>query len=245
MHSLGRRARWVIWSGSDRRMLQGTVPARWLWLIVGGWLSCAANVQAAAAAANAMAQNQAAFGRLASNAAALQQAVASANAVAAQMGNANAVNAAAVQALGMHSKAFANLAQNPQAFAAIASNPQAFAALSNHPQAFAAMSANPQAFAQYSGNVAASELVRRGMLDALSSDYVPASLLQAAFLLRHGFGLPMSEAMAPVTRNPARLLGLTDRGAIAPGLRADLVRVREVGATPTVVGVWVAGERIA
>jgi alpha-D-ribose 1-methylphosphonate 5-triphosphate diphosphatase len=97
----------------------------------------------------------------------------------------------------------------------------------------------------HSGNVAAAELVERGLLDAFSSDYVPASLLQATFLLREGFGLPMPEAVAAVTRNPARLLGLADRGTIAPGSRADLVRVREVGTTPTVVQVWSAGRRIA
>ena len=97
----------------------------------------------------------------------------------------------------------------------------------------------------HSGNVSAAEMVEAGLLDVFSSDYVPASLLQAAFLLREGFGLPMAEAIAPVTRHPARLLGLADRGMIAPGLRADLVRVREIGATPTVVGTWVAGERIA
>lgn len=97
----------------------------------------------------------------------------------------------------------------------------------------------------HSGNVAAAEIVAAGLLDAFSSDYVPASLLQAAFRLRDGFGLAMPEAIAPVTRNPARLLGLADRGSIAPGLRADLVRVREIGATPTVLGAWVAGERVA
>jgi alpha-D-ribose 1-methylphosphonate 5-triphosphate diphosphatase len=96
----------------------------------------------------------------------------------------------------------------------------------------------------HSGNVAAAELIERGLLDAFSSDYVPASLLQAAFLLREGFGLPMPEAIAPVTRNPARLLGLTDRGRIAPGARADLVRVREIDVTPTALAVWRQGCRI-
>lgn len=97
----------------------------------------------------------------------------------------------------------------------------------------------------HSGNVSAAELAERGLLDAFSSDYVPASLLHAAFILREGFGAPMNEAIAPVTRNPARLLGLVDRGRIAAGLRADLVRVREVGTTPTVVEVWSQGRRIA
>jgi alpha-D-ribose 1-methylphosphonate 5-triphosphate diphosphatase len=96
----------------------------------------------------------------------------------------------------------------------------------------------------HSGNVAAAELVERGLLDAFSSDYVPASLLHAAFLLREGFGIPLPQAIAPITRNPAALLGLHDRGSIAPGLRADLVRVREIGATPAVVAVWREGQRI-
>ncbi|MEK0085700.1 alpha-D-ribose 1-methylphosphonate 5-triphosphate diphosphatase [Benzoatithermus flavus] len=97
----------------------------------------------------------------------------------------------------------------------------------------------------HSGNVAAAELVEHGLLDVFSSDYVPASLLQAAFLLREGFGIPMPDAIAPVTRIPADLLGLGDRGRIAPGARADLVRVREIGVTPTVLAVWREGWRIA
>jgi alpha-D-ribose 1-methylphosphonate 5-triphosphate diphosphatase len=97
----------------------------------------------------------------------------------------------------------------------------------------------------HSGNVAAAELVEHGLLDAFSSDYVPASLLQAAFLLHEGWGIPMPDAIAPVTRTPADLLGLEDRGRIAPGACADLVRVREVGTTPTVLSVWREGRRIA
>lgn len=97
----------------------------------------------------------------------------------------------------------------------------------------------------HSGNVPAADLVERGLLDVLSSDYVPASLLHAAFLLHQGFGIAMPEAIAPVTRAPADLIGLADRGRLAPGLRADLIRVREVGGTPTVVAVWREGRRIA
>ena len=60
----------------------------------------------------------------------------------------------------------------------------------------------------HSGNVSAAELVEHGLLDVFSSDYVPASLLHAAFLLHEGFGIPLPEAIAPVTRTPAALLGL-------------------------------------
>lgn len=96
----------------------------------------------------------------------------------------------------------------------------------------------------HSGNVSAAELARLDLLDVLSSDYVPASLLHAAFMLQNeGFGLP--KAVATVTRNPARMVGLHDRGEIAVGLRADYMRVRVVSGIPVVLGVWKAGNRIA
>jgi alpha-D-ribose 1-methylphosphonate 5-triphosphate diphosphatase len=97
----------------------------------------------------------------------------------------------------------------------------------------------------HSGNVSALELARAGLLDALSSDYVPVSLLHAAFKLADDIQLPLPDAVAMVTRNPAAMIGLADRGAIAPGLRADLIRVRRTGATPSVVAVWRAGVRVA
>lgn len=96
----------------------------------------------------------------------------------------------------------------------------------------------------HSGNVAAATLAGEGLLDAFSSDYVPTSLAQSVFLLRD-MGWAMPEAAAPVTRNPARMLGLEDRGRIAPTLRADLVQVREIEGAPAVRGVWREGRRIA
>lgn len=96
----------------------------------------------------------------------------------------------------------------------------------------------------HSGNVSAAELARAGLLDVLSSDYVPASLLHAAFLLqREGFDLP--NAIATVSRNPALMVGLADRGEIALELRADFLRVRVVNDIPVVLGVWKAGQQIA
>ncbi|WP_085316673.1 alpha-D-ribose 1-methylphosphonate 5-triphosphate diphosphatase [Derxia lacustris] len=97
----------------------------------------------------------------------------------------------------------------------------------------------------HSGNVAAAELARAGVLDALSSDYVPGSLLQAAWRLVGDAGLALPAAVRCVTRAPALACRLPDRGALAPGLRADLVRVREVGGLPVAVETWVAGRRVA
>jgi alpha-D-ribose 1-methylphosphonate 5-triphosphate diphosphatase len=96
----------------------------------------------------------------------------------------------------------------------------------------------------HSGNVAAAALARADLLDALSSDYVPASLLHAAFLLQRE-GLKLPKAIATVSRNPARMAGLTDRGEIALGLRADFLRVRMVDDVPVVIETWKAGTRIA
>ena len=84
----------------------------------------------------------------------------------------------------------------------------------------------------HSGNVAAVTLAKLGLLDSLSSDYVPASLLMAAFRLVPEAGFSIPQAMATVSLNPARAAGLADRGEIAPGLRADLVQVRLVGEQP-------------
>lgn len=96
----------------------------------------------------------------------------------------------------------------------------------------------------HSGNVAAAELADAGLLDVLSSDYVPSSLLDAAWRL-HGRGYELPAALATVTTTPARLLGLTDRGEIAPGRRADLVRVRAATHGPVVRRVWRAGRVVA
>ena len=97
----------------------------------------------------------------------------------------------------------------------------------------------------HSGNVSARQLAEEGLLDALSSDYVPVSLLHGAFQLHRELDMPLPHAIAPVSRNPAAMIGLDDRGAIAPGLRADLVRARLIGETPAVVAVWREGDRVA
>lgn len=97
----------------------------------------------------------------------------------------------------------------------------------------------------HSGNVAAEELAQNGLVDVLSSDYAPSSLLYGAFLLEKKAATPLHEAVRTVTLNPARLVGLKDRGSIECGKRADLIRVRVVEDLPLVNTVWRAGIRIA
>ncbi|OYT87523.1 MAG: phosphonate metabolism protein PhnM [Burkholderiales bacterium PBB6] len=97
----------------------------------------------------------------------------------------------------------------------------------------------------HSGNVSAIELAREGVLDALSSDYVPSSLLQAAWRLQADAGFSLPEAVAVVSRRPALASGLNDRGELAVGLRADVLRVRQVGTLPVVREVYARGRRVA
>ncbi len=101
----------------------------------------------------------------------------------------------------------------------------------------------------HSGNVAAAELARAGLLDILSSDYVPGSLLSAVMQLVQDQVLALHQAVATVTCNPARAAGMPDRGELAPGLRADLVQVHMAelpdGNRQAVVrGVWREGRRV-
>lgn len=98
----------------------------------------------------------------------------------------------------------------------------------------------------HSGNIAARDLAEQGVLDVLSSDYVPLSLLHAPFVLSDTIeGLSLPEAIAMVSATPARTVGLKDRGRIAVGLRADLVRVQRNDGVPISRAVWRQGRRIA
>ena len=95
----------------------------------------------------------------------------------------------------------------------------------------------------HSGNVSAADLARAGHLDILSSDYVPAGLLAGAMILARIWD-DLPRAIATVTANPAEAAALTDRGRIAPGLRADLIRFRLMDDTPVIRATWVRGERV-
>ena len=101
----------------------------------------------------------------------------------------------------------------------------------------------------HSGNVSAIELARMGLVDILSSDYVPGSLLSAMVRLTEAAGLTLPQAVALVSHNPALSVGLRDRGLIAQGMRADVVQVRMTPLTPerqqpVVRGVWRGGVRV-
>jgi alpha-D-ribose 1-methylphosphonate 5-triphosphate diphosphatase len=122
------------------------------------------------------------------------------------------------------------------------------AARASHDQGLAVLMGAPNLVrgGSHSGNVAAAELASLGLLDVVSSDYAPASLIHAAFLLADTIdGIDLPGAVATVTANPARAAGLDDRGVIATGKIADLVRVSKTDCHPILRGVWRAGVRVA
>lgn len=97
----------------------------------------------------------------------------------------------------------------------------------------------------HSGNVSAFDLASSGLLDVLSSDYVPSSTLQGVFMLRDGIpDMTLPRAAALATANPANVVGLEDRGEIVVGKRADFIRVREIEGVAVVCGTWREGHRV-
>jgi len=101
----------------------------------------------------------------------------------------------------------------------------------------------------HSGNVSAIELAKLGLVDILSSDYVPGSLMSATVRLTETTDLSLPQAVALVSRNPAKSIGLHDRGSIEVGLRSDLVQVRMINLPdgrhqPIVRAVWRSGIRV-
>lgn len=98
----------------------------------------------------------------------------------------------------------------------------------------------------HSGNIAAVDLAREGLLDIMSSDYIPSSLLMAAMQLpQHVPAIDLAAAVRTVTKTAAEAVGLSDRGEIVAGKRADLIRVHLAQDLPVVRSVWREGHRVA
>jgi alpha-D-ribose 1-methylphosphonate 5-triphosphate diphosphatase len=77
-----------------------------------------------------------------------------------------------------------------------------------------------------SGNLNASDVISRGLADVICADYHAPCLVPSAFKLTQQGVLDLPAAIRMVTLNPARAVGLTDRGEIAVGKTADLALVR-------------------
>ncbi len=97
----------------------------------------------------------------------------------------------------------------------------------------------------HNDNVSALDLAEHDCLDVIASDYVPSSMLLAAFKLKDHLGIELPDAIAKVTANAAESVGLDDRGEITPGRRADLVRVAVDEDVPFARRTWREGERVS
>lgn len=83
----------------------------------------------------------------------------------------------------------------------------------------------------YSGNLSARDAYEAGVLDILASDYHPSAILPAVIALADVGNGGLAASVALASANPAKALGLNDRGRIAEGLRADLA-IAERGRVP-------------
>ena len=85
----------------------------------------------------------------------------------------------------------------------------------------------------------AARMVEARVCRILTSDYYYPALRQAPFLLAARGLLDLRDAWALVSANPAAAAGLTDRGSLAEGKRADIVLVAKD--SPRVVGTFAHG----
>lgn len=130
-------------------------------------------------------------------------------------------------------------------FAEFPTTPEAARACRGHGIAVMMGAPNLIRGGSHAGNVAARALAEQGLLDIVSSDYVPGALLSSALLLADLWG-DMARAVATVTQAPAAAAGLADRGHLDPGARADVIRVARIGPLAAAVrGTWVQGVRVA
>ena len=95
---------------------------------------------------------------------------------------------------------------------------------------------------QSRGWASAARLSEAGICSVLSSDYFYPAMLRAALILAGRGVLDLPHAWELISANPAAAAGLTDRGGIAEGLRADVILVDR--AVPRIVAT-IAGGRIA
>ncbi len=91
----------------------------------------------------------------------------------------------------------------------------------------------------HNGNLSALDLISMGLCHALASDYHYPSPRRAALMLAQSGLLDLAGAWALVSSGPAQVLGLTDRGALTPGKRADIVVLDKT--TGRVAATFVAG----
>ena len=98
----------------------------------------------------------------------------------------------------------------------------------------------------HSGNVSAMELVELDLVDIISSDYVPRSLLQSVFAIARQTGKPLYEVIKYITLNSAKAINLErEIGSLEIGKKADFLTVHDDGVVPRIMEVYKQGVRVA
>jgi alpha-D-ribose 1-methylphosphonate 5-triphosphate diphosphatase len=92
------------------------------------------------------------------------------------------------------------------------------------------------------GCPSAADMAQKGLCSILASDYYYPAILKAPFILAQRGPCTLTQAWALVSSNPARALGLSDRGSLAPGKRADVVLVEDTPGETRLVATICGGE---
>jgi alpha-D-ribose 1-methylphosphonate 5-triphosphate diphosphatase len=88
-------------------------------------------------------------------------------------------------------------------------------------------------------------MIAKGLCSVLASDYYYPAQLLAAFRLAADRVLPVARAWELISAAPARAAGLSDRGVLAEGFRADIILVDdEVPLRPRIVAAIAAGRLV-
>jgi alpha-D-ribose 1-methylphosphonate 5-triphosphate diphosphatase len=97
----------------------------------------------------------------------------------------------------------------------------------------------------HTGWTKASDMIAKGLCSVLASDYYYPAQLLAAFRLAADGVLPLAQAWQLISAAPARAAGLTDRGVLAAGQRADIILVDDkLPLRPRIVAVMAAGRLV-
>ena len=97
----------------------------------------------------------------------------------------------------------------------------------------------------HTGWTKASDMIAKGLCSVLASDYYYPAQLLAAFRLVADGTVPLPAAWALVSSSPAKAAGLTDRGVLAAGRRADVLLIDDSAALrPRVIAVIANGRLV-
>lgn len=98
----------------------------------------------------------------------------------------------------------------------------------------------------HSGNLCAARAIKHQAIDILCSDYYPAALLHAVFMLHEQHGQDLGQMFNLVSINPAKAVHMAEEiGSIKPGKKADIVVINKIDTNyPAITAVLVDGKLV-